>query len=279
VLVKVTEPSSRIEEALPERVKHWARLALNAEYRRQASEKRRLRMIPRYTRTHTNLLGRSLELVDPESFLSMYDQIFVRQIYRFETSNDAPVIIDGGANIGMSVLYFKELYPRSRIIAFEPDPAVFQTLKTNLDTFRLKGVELVPRALWTDDTDLEFTQEGGEAGRLRRTEDPHRKIRVAGARLKNYLDRQVDLLKLDIEGAETNVLRDCVDELPRVQRLFVEYHSFADDTQTLHELLSLLHDAGFRMHIHSVRPSPQPFVKRFVNFGMDFQANIFAFRS
>jgi len=236
-------------------------------------------MIPRYTLTHTDLLGKRLELVDPESFLSMYDQIFVRQIYRFESSNDAPVIIDGGANIGMSVLYFKKLYPNSRIIAFEPDPTVFQTLKTNLDTFRLRDVVLVPKALWTDDADLEFTQEGGEAGRLRRVESLHRTIKVAGARLRSYLDRQVDLLKLDIEGAETDVLKDCANRLSRVQRLFVEYHSFAEDPQTLHELLSLLHSAGFRMHMHSVLPSPQPFVKRFVNLGMDFQANIFAFRS
>jgi len=209
----------------------------------------------------------------------MYDQIFVRQIYRFESSSETPLIIDGGANIGISVLYFKKLYPESRIIAFEPDPMIFRTLRANLKTFRLREVELVPKALWTDDSDLEFTQEGGEAGRLRAAKGLHHRIKVAGARLKSYLDRQIDLLKLDIEGAETAVLKDCAAELSRVQRLFVEYHSFADDPQTLHELLSLLHQAGFRMHIHSVLPSPQPFVKRYVNFGMDCQANIFAFRS
>src|SRR5262249_62206976 len=119
---KTPELRRGIEAAIPERVKHWARLAVRTDYRRRTTEIQRLRKTPRYTRTNTNLLGERFEVVDAESFLSIYDQIFVREIYRFESSDDAPFIIDGGANIGASVLYFKKLYPKSRIIAFEPDP-------------------------------------------------------------------------------------------------------------------------------------------------------------
>jgi len=263
---------------LPVRVKHWGRLGVDPEYRRHHKELRRLRRIPRYTRTATPLLTRRIEMSDAASFLAMYQDLFEREIYRFASAKDDPFIIDGGSNIGLSVLYFKRLYPRSHIIAFEPDPELFRLLEINCATFELPEVELVNRALWTSETTLDFLQEGGEAGRLHEHDGTARTVRVSAVRLKDYLRTDIDLLKLDIEGAETEVLRDCSDELSRVRRLFVEYHSFADRPQTLHEIAAIISRAGFRVHMHTVLPSPQPFVERSINFGFDFQANIFAFR-
>jgi FkbM family methyltransferase len=270
--------TAKARVVLRERVKHWANLASQPEYRRHHGEVQRLRDIPRYTRAHTDLLGKRLELVDAETFLSTYNELFEREIYRFETSREDPLIIDGGANIGLSVLYFKKLYPRSRIIAFEPDPRIFQVLEKNCATFALQDVELVPKALWICETQLDFVQEGSVAGRVSGDQQLGKIIKVGATRLNNYLNQSVDFLKLDIEGAETDVLKDCVNKLFSIQRLFVEYHSLADRPQCLHELISILHSSGFRLHIHSLLPSPQPFVNRNNNFGFDFQANVFAFR-
>lgn len=263
---------------LPERVKHWGRFAVEPDYRWRHRELKRLRRIPRYTRAATPLLGRRFEMADAESFLSMYRDLFERETYRFECANEDPFIIDGGANIGLSVLYFKRLYPRSRIIAFEPDPEIFSLLERNCTTFELSRVELVNRALWTSETVLKFVQEGGDSGRLQVDGETGRIIQVSTVRLKNYLRSDIDFLKLDIEGAETEVLRDCANELSKVGRLLVEYHSFVDRPQTLHEITAIINRAGFRLHIHSLLPSPQPFVERNINVGLDFQANIFAFR-
>jgi hypothetical protein len=89
----------------------------------------------------------------------------------------------------------------------------------------------------------------------------------------------VDFLKIDIEGAETETLKDCADRLGNVENLFVEYHSFDGERQTLDTLIGILAGAGFRLHVHSPNASPQPFVHRDLNAGMDLQLNIFAFRS
>jgi FkbM family methyltransferase len=264
---------------LPERVKHWGRLGVDPDYRWRHRELQRLRRLPRYTRAATPLLGRFFEMADAESFLSMYRDLFEREIYRFKCANEEPFIIDGGANIGLSVLYFKRLYPRSRIIAFEPDPEIFSLLERNCATFELRGVELVNRALWTSESTLKFVQEGGDSGRLQKHGEAGRIIQVPTVRLKDYLRSDIEFLKLDIEGAETEVLRDCANELCKVGRLFVEYHSFVDSPQTLHEITAIINRAGFRLHMHSSLPSPQPFVERSINFGLDFQANIFAYRS
>lgn len=61
----------------------------------------------RYQYSFINLFGHEIQLVDSASFLWTYDDIFVKQIYKFESQNQNPIIIDCGANIGLSVLYFK----------------------------------------------------------------------------------------------------------------------------------------------------------------------------
>ena len=65
-------------------------------------------------------------------------------------------------------------------------------------------------------------------------------------RLRNLLERKVQLLKLDIEGAELEVLRDCGARLQNVERLFVEHHSFLGRPQQLGEFFGILEAAGFR---------------------------------
>src|SRR5690242_16797657 len=51
------------------------------------------------------------QVTDAPTFVATYKQLFVDEIYRFETKEPRPYIIDGGANVGLSVLYFKTLFP------------------------------------------------------------------------------------------------------------------------------------------------------------------------
>jgi FkbM family methyltransferase len=268
----------KLRRLIPAQCKHWYRLSVDSGYRTKQREVARLKSLPRYERATTTLTGRPLEVVDAASFLFMHGEIYEQQIYCFKARTPKPFIIDGGANIGLSVLYFKELYPESSIIAFEPDEEVFSVLKNNVERSGCAQVELVPRALWSSETTLSFMHEGADGGRIAQANDRDcRSIRTV--RLRDYLDRPVDFLKLDIEGAETEVLADCADRLDRVENLFVEYHSFVSRPQTLNTLVDILARAGFRLHIHPPITSPQPFLKREVHLDMDMQLNVFAFRS
>jgi FkbM family methyltransferase len=268
----------KLRRLIPDQCKHWYRFSADSGYRARHREIARLKRLPRYERAVTSLTGRPLEVVDAASFLFMHGEIYEQQIYCFKASSPRPFIIDGGANIGLSVLYFKELYPESRVIAFEPDEEVFSVLKSNVERSGYKDVELVRRALWSSETTLEFMHEGADGGRIAQGADANRRS-IQTARLRDYLDERVDFLKLDIEGAETEVLLDCADRLDRVEHLFVEYHSFASRPQTLNTLVDILARAGFRLHIHPPITSPQPFLRREVHLDMDMQLNVFAFRS
>ncbi len=224
------------------------------------------------------MFGPPFALVDSLSFVEMYEEIFERQIYRFIADSESPFIIDCGANIGVSVLYLKRLYPQSRLLAFEPDPGLFGVLQQNTGTMGLCGVTLVDRAVWDSESTVDFYTEDSYAGTMAHRQPGKAPIAVRTVRLKDCLDQRVDFLKLDIEGSETAVLSDCADRLDRVENLFVEYHSFADRPQTLSTLVSILQGAGFRLHVQSPSPSPQPFVLRECHYDMDLQLNVFAFR-
>src|SRR6185503_7880451 len=130
------------------------------------------------------------------------------------------------------VLYFKRLYPLAEIVAFEPDPYIFGLLEQNLRSHGHDDVRLERRALWSSETRLSFHGAGAAGGRVGREEAGG--TAVQAVRLPPYLDRHVDLLKLDIEGAETEVLGDCRQALDKVERLYLEYHSTVGQPQTLH---------------------------------------------
>lgn len=254
------------------------RLLTDADFRRRRRESARLHGLPRYQLTTTTLFGKTLKLPDAASYLSTVSEVIEREIYRFACSEPAPRIIDGGANIGLSVIYFKRIFPNARVTAFEPDPAIYRILSANLASFGFDDVELIDKALWKSECELSFWSEGADAGRLGEAVFPDRRRTVSTVRLRDYLTDHVDLLKLDVEGAETEILRDCADRLGNVERVFVEYHSFSDRSQTLHTLTGILADAGFRLHLTPVMTSPQPFWDLRTQLGMDNQLNIYGVR-
>lgn len=238
----------------------------------------RLRLKNRYVRVTTNFLGFPFVMSDKSSFLYMYDEILKKEIYRFVSTNKFPKIIDCGANIGLSVIYFKQLYPESNIIAFEPDPIIFKILSDNIISSKLQGVTLINKGLSDSEGIINFFSEGADGGRIALEKDGEKIIKINTVKLGEFLDKNIDMLKIDIEGAELDVLNECKGKLNKVANLFVEYHSFRDKKQELDKLLNILTEAGFRYFIHSPIEIKTPFVKVLPYAGFDLQLNIFAYR-
>ena len=238
-----------------------------------ASERELVRLanIPRYTPTTTNLLGETIHIIDARSFLSM------KHAYNFEATGPDPLILDCGANIGLATLYWKRTYPAARIVAFEPDPKLFSVLEQN--TKQLLSVTLLRNAVWQQECELPFQSEGSWAGRVCVPGDKE-SFMVSALRLRDFLDDEVDFLKLDVEGAECQVLADCGDRLWNVRNLFAEYHSIWGCPQTLPELLTILKETGFRYYIRGHHKS-QPLISRSPGSynSMDLQLDIFAYRT
>lgn len=242
-------------------------------------EKDRLQNLPRYTQTTTNLLGNAIKLPDTASYLFMYDEIFNKEIYKFNSDNEDMLILDCGANIGLSIIYFKKIFPNATVIGFEPDEKIFDVLEYNIKSLELSNVQLFKKACWSKETTLQFVSEGADAGRTATDSDKENIISVETIRLKDFIDKKVSFLKIDIEGAEYEVLRDAAENLTNVKNIFVEYHSFVGQEQKLPEILTILKNAGFRLHISAPGlVSANPYVSISKYAGMDNQLNIFGYR-
>lgn len=240
-----------------------------------------LNSFPRYTKTTAWLENHEIIIPDSASFLFMQKEIFNENIYKFKTSNPIPYIIDGGANIGLATIYLKRLFPFSKIIAFEPDPEIYKILESNIKVFNFTDVELVQKGLWDEHTTLLFKSEGADGGIIAdvdRSVSATEKIEVIS--LRPYLKKTVDFLKLDIEGAETIVLKDIKDDLDKVQRIFIEYHSFVNQPQSLNEIIDILTKAKFRIHVSSPGLSSKaPLMGLNIYNNMDMQLNIYGFKN
>jgi FkbM family methyltransferase len=271
-----------LSKYIPTFIKHNYRLKFYPEYKARIEREKELEiinLIPRYQGGITSILGSKIKFIDSASFAFIYDEIFNKEIYKFRTDNTQPYIVDAGANIGLSVLYLKKSYPNAEIVAFEPDEQVFDALAYNVKSFGLTDVELVKKALWNEETTLQFMSEGADGGRVALNSDKVQLIQVPTIRLRKYLNRKVNFLKIDIEGAETTVLEDCIDLLHNVEKLFVEYHSFVDKQQELGKLVTLLEKVGYRLTISSPGlATQQPFMQKTNYLGMDGQLNIYASR-
>lgn len=237
-----------------------------------------IRKMPRYTKGSVSLCGASFEYVDGHSLLEGLNEIYLDKCYQFVSSSDSPMIIDCGANIGLSVLYFKKLYPNAKIIAFEADPLIFETLSKNVNIAGLSGVEIINKAVWDSEQVLTFRSEGGLSGRVAIGKEQGNYFSIQGSRLRDYLDQKVDFLKIDIEGAEGRVINDCSDRLINVDRIFLEHHSHHAEPQNLSDVLDILRWSGFRYYIKEAYVPSAPFISCPTLDGMDLQLNIFGVR-
>ena len=237
----------------------------------------KLRGVPRYQEREVQLRGRPFRVSDVPSFLASYREIFQEELYRFDTSNVAPVIVDCGANYGVSVRCLKQLYPNSQVTAVEADPRIFAILQGNLRAADLSDLKLLNRAVSGSREPVTFHSEGADAGRIHEHAGASLTTTVASVTLDELIDGPVDFLKIDIEGAEVATLRRCT-KLNDVAQMFVEYHSFTSEPQELAELLAIFADSGFRYYIHTQYCSPRPLTLDRDYMGMDMQFNIFAKR-
>lgn len=212
-------------------------------------------------------------------FHETYREIFEKSIYEFKTDNPNPVIIDCGANMGLSVLYFSKKFPSAEIIAFEPDETVLPFLEKNIESQNLKNLKLYKKAVWMEETELKFYTDNGLGGRVEKDfENSIPKI-IKSVRLKDFLDKPIEMLKIDIEGSEYTVLKDCEDLLHNVNHIFIEYHSFYNEEQHLDDILNIVKRQGFRYHLKESFSRKRPFIDdKLVCERFDMAINIFVYK-
>lgn len=224
-----------------------------------------------------------IEYVDPITFCSGLEEIFVDEIFKVKDfDRETPIVIDCGSNIGLASIYFSKKY-NAQVYAFEADPTIFNNLKRNIVNLSLQEkVNVFNKAIWINDRGVDFDVEGGYSGQIKKNGHELVKdtLKIPSIRLKKIISDldYVNFLKLDIEGAENKTILDCEGVLNKIDYIFLEYHSHASDIQQLGDILNLLRKEGFRYQIKEAFASKAPFVKVDQSCGMDLQLNIFAYK-
>ena len=227
-----------------------------------------------------NACGETIHYSSNEELIHCLKEIFFDEIYKFETPNQTPIIIDCGAHIGMSILSFKQQYPNSTIIAFEPDTNNYKLLQKNIKEWGFSNIQALQNPIWNSNTEITFESSGAMGGKISsKSESIQNSLKLIAVRLSDFLDKEIDFLKIDIEGVEYEVIKDCKSKLHFVKNLFIEFHSKFEDQYKLTEILNILNEAGFNFYIKEANNVfPTPFIKKKINAPFDLQLNIFAFR-
>lgn len=202
------------------------------------------------------VLNRHWAFVDRASLRVMLDEIAVREEYFIPPPlPDVPVIVDCGANIGLATYFVKRRHPTARVIAYEPDPALFAVLEANIRRNHFADVHLHQTAVGGRARPDVFlsTPEASMAGHLAAGAEAVGGIPVDVIPLSDILRREpaIDLLKVDIEGAEAEALPEAAAELRRCRFVFVECHMQAGAVGggTLLPVLKVLAEQGFTFHV------------------------------
>lgn len=209
------------------------------------------------------IFGFTVRFFDYSTFLFLFEELFIWKPYDFKTTNPRPMILDCGSNIGMSILYFKTMYPDCVIVAFEADKKTFELLKENVQGNKLRDVTLVNRAVSDRTGPADFYSDPDLPGSLAMSASSQRGLKarttIEATTLSEYLNSEIDFLKMDIEGAEGRVLRELAerDKLKLVKEMVFEYHHHErPDEDALSSVLAILEQNGFGYAICDMIPPP-----------------------
>jgi FkbM family methyltransferase len=194
----------------------------------------------------------------------LYDEIFQAGCYDHVELPQRPLVVDAGANIGMFTLYIKRRYPDAEILAFEPAPQSAAVLRQNIELHGLADITVHEVALGSQpEQAAAFTYYPAAPGGSTRYPEQtaparaavsqifsarvaerlyqRRDITVPADRLSAFLTagRPVDLLKIDVEGAELDVLQGIdAGQWPLIRQAVLEVQEHAGRLAAVCDLLS-----------------------------------------
>lgn len=197
-----------------------------------------------------------LQLRCRDSDLFVYGQVFGAEEYSVGERNEralkglmqrsvgngkTPLIIDGGGNVGYSAVYFAITYPGAHIIAVEPDPVTFAIMKSNCSAF--SNISPIYGAIWNHQNGVRLSSTA-KASWSRTVENegttPSFTIEALVSEIPNA---DPLILKLDIEGAEAEVLRSSAAVVSKFPCIVIEPHDFMlPGRNTISGLYSILAD-------------------------------------
>jgi FkbM family methyltransferase len=159
------------------------------------------------------------------SDLAVYDEVFRHKEYELPVPT-ADYIINAGAHVGCASVWLSARYPDARILAIEPDPENFRLLQRQART--RPNITPIQAGLWSHSTKLAIANPTANTWSFQVTAasaEPGTLAAVTiGQLLGAYGFPRVDILKIDVEGAELEVFQTAHEWIDRVGTIVIELH-------------------------------------------------------
>jgi FkbM family methyltransferase len=190
----------------------------------------------------------SFEYVSMGQLIIQYEEIFQKRHYAFKPEVLNPVIVDCGGNVGLSALWFKQNYPSCHLSVFEPDQNLARLIKKNLASAGITDAVCLPKAAWVEDGSIGFDLRGDDRGKI----VAEASQTVESVDLAKWLPDSTDLLKLDIEGAEFDVIEHLCETgaIRRIKNLVCELHIMRGTEPRMLNLLQHLINEGMQISLN-----------------------------
>ncbi len=197
-----------------------------------------------------------------DEFYELKKEIFSENCYYLESEVEEPLIVDAGAHIGMSVLYFKMLFPKARIIAFEPISTNFALLTKNVMENQLENVELYQSVVAPKSGVLRIHEPIGEgawksgAGIIPKGWkgiQTNQEVKVEAVGIQEILQDKIDIFKMDTEGMEYEIIRNAGPLIRNVNTWIMEVHPRKD--HRIEEIEKTFKQNGYELEISKDRSS------------------------
>ena len=177
----------------------------------------------------------SVQLRTGTSDMAVYNQVFVEREYEFpHLPEEAKTIIDLGANIGLTSLFFALKYRDANILSVEPDSDNFGRLIRNIGHFRDR-VKPLKGAAWSRDGNLRLVKQDANEASLDswgvrvspEIDDKSFDVQCFSIpTLIGHIDGDsIDILKIDIEGSEKEIFTHSPEKwIGKIKMIVVETH-------------------------------------------------------
>ena len=155
---------------------------------------------------------------------NVYDEILGAKEYDIDLGSPL-FIVDAGAHIGLSSVFFASKYPEATVVAIEPELANFNILLMNARDY--SNIKPIRAGLWSRKTHLHIQESNAATWSFRVSEDssgqgiPAVSIRDV---MSDFNVSKIDVLKIDIEGSEVEVLDSDHSWIDIIGVLIIELH-------------------------------------------------------
>jgi FkbM family methyltransferase len=186
----------------------------------------------------------SLQFIDP---LIIAETVFYDDYRLRELVEEPKYILDVGAAMGDFSCWCAQLYPKAEIIAFEPNDDEYELLEKNIKANKAKKVKPVKLAVSTKPELTFFVATVNVRSSVVKDEFSTTELKVKATPLDPYINKTVDILKIDCEGAEIDILESIKPHnFKKIKRIVLEYHNHLVKDQDK-KLTRMLKKLGFEV--------------------------------